>query len=630
MRPDLPLTRHGHDMTDIDLSTLFSESDAPLHLSNGQRNEGTTGSLRWVQDAFAGADCLFLRASTKARFRLAGDFRLLRCALGGWLLQNRDAVAASYWVPASAILRRISEQGHILQERAIEPDEFDLDTNGMAISFADVPAQWKLDAVIWRLGDASLVDEWQGYTPVETQGYFLLGSHTRYGKPADLYRHLVHGWVYEDRYAWPHKRRICSENDAHALYLILSGLQLVTGKRLYGVLKAQLLLSVLSRQTVDGGFRHGEWTEGMESHYRLHCSALHLMMDALNESDDPVVREALRRAAAFISDKRDETAVGPWFYHDELETTLAGMGRAPFKWWPGTALGKAPQNMLVLNTQLDTLVALDRYRRLTGDAQYGPIVDAGFAAARVVLGLRPMEWLYRLIFSAIDLTLLPTEQAAVLPAWQRLWKRVGWQLFIPRLPRLKTRYPRLVMPGGYIDRELSLQTWAYDYLAVNLMDLVRAAQGDQRDPLMPYVNGILDYCGRTGIARRWLEHKGRAYALGFLAEALVLLCLRESRPGLDAMLAESLLLCVERGLGLPPSLLGGNAEAQELPPANVPQAGHTDIVVANLSGAGRPACLVVNAGTSPIALNDALRSVPPAWRLPTEALPPGGWLRLEA
>ena len=141
------------------------------------------------------------------------------------------------------------------------------------------------------------------------------------------------------------------------------------------------------------------------------------------------------------------------------------------------ALGKSPQNMLVLNTQLDTLVALDRYGMLTGDAQYAPLVESGYRAARAVLALRPMEWLYRLVFSAIDLTLLPTGQAARLPLWQRLWKRIGWQVFVPRLPRLKTRFPRLVMPGGYIDRELSLQTWAYDYLAVNLMDLVRAARG---------------------------------------------------------------------------------------------------------------------------------------------------------
>jgi len=616
-------------MIDVDLSALFVEGDVRLRLCHGQRSNGKAARLSLLRDAFESASSLFLRGGDASRFRLEGDYRLMRCAAGGWLLHSRDSAAPSYWLPAPATLRRVGAQGHILEERSAEWGNFDLDSSRVEIAFAAIPEGWTLDAVVWRLGDGALIDELQTLVPVETQGYFLLGSHTRYGRPADLYRHLIHGWVYEDRYAWPHKRRVCSENDAHALYLIFSGLQRSTGKRVYGLLKTQLLLSVLSRQSEDGAFRHGEWTDGMESHYRLHCSAMHLMMDALTEADDPVVRTALARGMHFISDKHDTTAIGAWFYHDELETSETGMRRAPFKWWPGTALGKSPQNMLVLNTQLDTLVALDRYGTLTGDTQYAPLIDSGYEAARAVLLLRPMEWLYRLVFSAVDLTLLPTEQAARLPLWQRLWKRIGWQVFVPRLPRLKTRYPRLVMPGGYIDRELSLQTWAYDYLAVNLMDLVRVAHGTRSATFMPYIQGILDYCARTGIARRWLEHKGRSYAIGFYAEALYLQSLRESRPELDAMLADALVLCVRQRLGLPPSLPGGNAEAQAAS-HKVPQPARADIVVANLSCAERAACLVVNAGQHAIKLEDALCAVPAGWLIPVVELPPGGWLRMEA
>lgn len=616
-------------MTQFNLETFFAGEYAQLQMGAGQRSVDNSDSLRRMQDRFEGASCLFLRSSTTALFRLDGDYRLLRCTAGGWLLASRDPLASSYWLPVATTLRRVSEQGHILEERTAELDSFDLDITGAAISFAPPTEGWTLDAAIWRLDDSSLIDELQTFAPIETQGYFLLGSHTRYGKPADLYRHLIHGWIYENRYSWPHKRRICSENDAHALHLVLSGLQRATGKRIYGLLKAQLLLSVLSRQGEDGGFRHGEWTDGMESHYRLHCSAMHLMMDALNEEDDPVVRSALARAMAFISDKRDATEAGAWFYHDELETSVAGMRRAPFKWWPGTALGKSPQNMLVLNTQLDTLVALDRYGALTGDTQYASLVESGDQAARKVLSLRPMEWLYRLIFSAVDLTLMPTEQAACLPAWKRLWKRIGWQVFIPRLPSLKTRFPRLVMPGGYIDRELSLQVWAYPYLPINLMDLVRMAHGPRRSAYMPYIDGILDHCARTGIVRRLLEHKERAYALGFYAEALILHDIGAPRPEIDAMLAEALLLCVQHGLGLPPSLNGGNAEAQAVP-HRVPLPAHANIVVANLCRAERAACLVVNAGQHAITLEAALCAVPDGWTIQTKALLPGEWVRIEA
>ncbi len=619
-------------MTEFDLSTFFGGGDPHLRLIHGQRGHAQSVGMQRVRDAFEGANCVFLRANVAPGFQLDGNFALQRCAAGGWLLHSRDSAAPSYWLPAPATLRRTSTHGHILEERSVEWGNFDLDSSGVTIAFAAIPESWTLDAVIWKLDDSRLIDELQMLTPVENQGYFLLGSHTRYDKPADLYRHLIHGWVYEDRYAWPHKRRICSENDAHALHLVFSGLERATGKRIYGLLKNQLLLSVLSRQSEDGGFRHGEWTDKMESHYRLHCSAMHLMMDALSETGDPMVRTALAKGMHFISDKRDPTKVGVWFYHDELECTMSGMQRAPFKWWPGNALGKSPQNMLVLNTQLDTLVALDRYGSLTGDTQYEPLVESGYQAASTVLALRPMEWLYRLLFSAINLTLLPTEQAARLPLWKRLWKRIGWQVFVPRLPRLKTRYPRLVMPGGYIDRELSLQTWAYDYLAVNMMDLVRASHGARSAAFKPYIEGVLSYCTATGSARRWLEHKGRAYSVGFYAEALYLLCLRESHPELDASLADALLLCVRHQLGLPPSLLGGNAEARGAASRqqDVPQSALPEIIIANLNKNGQTACLVVNTGQHAIALKTALCSVPTDWHIPASILPPGAHLRIKA
>ena len=280
-------------MTDCDLVKFFAEGDPQLRLIHGQRTSSEVGGQPRVRDEFEGADCLFLRTATAPRYRLDGVYRLLRCPAGGWLLHSRNVAAPSYWLPTAATFRCVSKQGHILEEHAADLDSFDLDTVGVVVAFAPTPDGWALDAVIWRFNNPALIEELQTLAPIETQGYFLLGSHTRYGQPADLYRHLIHGRVYEDRYAWPHKRRICSENDAHALHLIINGLQRATGKRIYGLFKTQLLLSVLSRQSENGGFRHGEWTENMESHYRLHCSAMHLMMDALSENDDPVVLSAL-------------------------------------------------------------------------------------------------------------------------------------------------------------------------------------------------------------------------------------------------------------------------------------------------------------------------------------------------
>jgi len=200
---------------------------------------------------------------------------------------------------------------------------------------------------------------------------------------------------------------------------------------------------------------------------------MHMLMDALSECDDPALRQALERAAAFLSQQVDELDIGVWFLHDELEHRVETMRDAPFRWLPSRALGKSEANMLVLNTHLDATVALDRYAQVTGDARYRPLVAKSVRATRAALAMRPAEWLYRPIYKAIRRTFLPTSNGQQLSWHQRALKRVAWKYLLPLLPHIKTRYPRLVMPGGYIERELSLKIFASDYLPINLMDLLR-------------------------------------------------------------------------------------------------------------------------------------------------------------
>jgi len=99
----------------------------------------------------------------------------------------------------------------------------------------------------------------------------------------------------------------------------MSGLELATGKMIYGLLKRQLLFSVIARQAQDGGWYHGEWTDRMESHYRFHNGGMLLLEAALRERPDEVVSKALERAAHFISRCTDNTDLGLWFLHDSLK-----------------------------------------------------------------------------------------------------------------------------------------------------------------------------------------------------------------------------------------------------------------------------------------------------------------------
>lgn len=624
-------------MIERTLDQLFAGCEPHLQLSCGARWLAESDGMRRLCDVLDGASCLFLRTDTPIAVLLAGSFVLQRCASGGWLLRAHDRTSPSYWLPCPAVLRLVSAQGHVLQTQIADWDRFEFDATGVQIQFRPVPENWTLDVAIWRFDDQSYVEELQELAPAETPGYFLLGSHTRYGQPADLYLHLLHGHVYENRLSWPKYRKICSENDAHALYMILSGLKLATGKRLYGLLKVQLLLSVVDRQSENGVWRHGEWTDRMESHFRLHCSAMHMLMDALAEKEDPVVRAALERAAAFLSRQTDELDVGVWFLHDELERSAEAMREGPFRWLPSRALGKSESNMLVLNSHLDATIAVDRYREVTGDTRYRGLVDQAVSATRAVLSLRPAQWLYALVFRAIRMTFLPTPQAERLPLSLRAVKRIAWKYLIPILPRLKARWPRLAMPGGYIERELALLLFAHEYLPINLMDLLRYRRRFRDTSLDEVILAGIALVQDCHLTERWLEVKGMKYTVGFWAEALYQACLAWPDARYRALLAEAVLALERAKLGLPPSLLGANSEAVPLhEQVPTPVLDDDRIKVVNLSRSNTMEILLVNCSGVPVQPS-IVRNAPQglAWAagpsdemasdLPQEIVA-GGWL----
>lgn len=546
-------------------------------------------------DTLGSALCAFVRIAgpeSKLVLIARGAYLVEQCPAGGWLARSTVAGRA-YWLPQVPFSRTVGDQGHILAETHHAPEAVLIGSEGISVTLA-TPRDRVVDLIVWQLPN-EVAGELAQLSPIEKQRYFLWGSHTTYERPADLYLHLIFGHIYENRFSWPKYRRICSENDAHALYVLLRGLSAATGKRIYDLMMQQVLLSVLSRQGDDGGFHHGEWTEVMEAHFRLHCSAMHLLMDALAEHPDPMVRNALERAAAFLARQIDQLDPGVWFLHDELEHSVESMREGPFRWLLSRAFGKSEANMLVLNSHLDTTIALDRYAELTGDPQYRSLIVQANVATRRVLSQRPAELLYRVMFRAIRLTFLPTAAARQLPPHHRALKRIAWRYLIPLLPRLKARFPRLVMPGGYVDRELSLRIFAHEYMPINLMDLLRFKRRFPDEPVDGVILAGLELVHESRLFERWLEIKGREYAVGFWAEALYHACLLYTEPKFRSWLGEAALLLEARGMGLPSSLLGANAEA--VPPTDqtpTPLVDDAAIRVVNLCRAGVLEFLLVN------------------------------------
>ena len=551
-----------------------------------------------------GTSCTFLRFPAGDERDLVlhadGQLHLQACPQGGWLLLPRDAETPAYWIPTLPTLRRLDHLGHVLAERALALDGLGQSDKQWRLQ-VHLPTGWCLDCVVWRFEPErlALTARLEQPSNLERQPVFLWGSKVNCRLPTDLYRYLLHGELYTDDFVWPRKWKFHSEIDAQGIYVALDGLESATNDPLYGLFKRQVLYSVLLRQAKDGGWYHGEWTDLMESHYRLHNSAMSVLESGLDEYGDEAIRVALTKAAAFLSTCTDHTDIGTWFLHDSLERSVESMEimrqQTNTPWIPSRVLGKSPTNKLILNTHMDALVVLDRYAALTGDSTHDPLVRSGCEAARRLLGRRPAERLYRLLYRAVNLTLLPQEEAAALPAHLRIIKRLTWMYLLPRMHRIKRIFPRLAMPGGLIERHVAPMHYDINYHPVNVLDLARMHRRFPALDLRTVIDDAVTAVSASRVLTYWTEAKSRQFAVVVWADALYHLCLLDPSMLLRQQLARTMLLAIDAGLGMPPSLLGGDAEvverAQRQP---CPSALERRLRVANLGRGTTVELIVVN------------------------------------
>lgn len=612
-----------HDAQDdtCNFQQIFEPSANTIfqHVVNSKHFERVSWNISeqstFILDKFPdmkGATCCFGRfLSGKARsvqLVASGGHELVSCSSGGWLLKAFSASVPSYWIPQLPVLRKVDAHGRILAEEKVAIVEFKTTSSDFSVVIT-IPEGMHLDMTIWcfKAGDSNIVEELEKPLALEKQSVYFWTSETGYQAPADLYLYLVHGQIYTNSYRWPQKWKMCSDLDAYGLYVTFNGLEPATNKVLYKLFKRQVLFSVIARQAEDGAWYHGEWTDCMESHYRFHNGAMLTLEAALKEHPDKVVSDALKRGAEFIAQKTDNTELGLWFLHDSLEDDVEMMEEMcrvnGSNWIKAPILGKSVTNKLIFNTHVDTLVTLDHYRNVTGDEQYAEKVDSACKAALGMLALRPAETIYRIIYRAIKLTLLPTSEAEKLPVVLRAFKRISWMYIAPNLFRIKNIYPRLMMPGGYIERQLGMGHYDINYHSINLLDIARLWRCFPDEDLAQTVDEAIEAVSKSSILDYWAEKAPRHKSLVEWVDALYHLCMLKKDASYRKLLAEGMIKIEDTKIGLPPALLGGDPEAVSMS-QRIPVPSPTDLRlrIANLSSADHMEMLVVNAASESLEL----------------------------
>ena len=594
---------HSIPLTSIFKSTTPTDT---IQIIGAKRSVHEFEGGQLLIDQFDKGKCAFLRLKNNLNVELIVDnpYKFQELKSGGYLGKPKANNQPYLWLPDLPKTRQINIDNCILSEQLAPVYSITWD-NKNDLSFQMHGSENSvIDGIIWQFDEGFSTDEIISLLPAESQGYFLLGSHGCVNKPADLYRHLIHGAVYDLRYSWPHNKKCFSENEAHALYTVFSGLEKVTGKALYRYFQQQLVLSLIQRQSDDGGWYHGMWTDSSECHYRLQTSGVHLLMDEFQRTNCPQVRLALQKAVNFLSKTTDQLDCGIWFLHDSLELSEQAMNRGPFKWIANKTLGKSASNMLVLNTHLDITIALNRYGQITGDNQYQDLVVSALNSTRAVLGLRTADWLYKPLFWAIGLTMLPTGKASKLSLPIRAIKRFAAEYLIKKLPDIKARFPRLVMPNGYIDRELSLRTWAIDYQPINLMDLARHAYAFPQAFDETILDKAIEFTQTSGLIKRYRDlPPNLRYSVGFWSEALYYRCLAKSDIKYRQWLVEAMLESHDLKFGMSPSLSGTNGEAIPFnEQVDLPLVHNPELLMANLSCGQHKELLLVNTSDKPVTV----------------------------
>lgn len=509
--------------------------------------------------------CEFIRTGIRGEeyFLLVvpGEYDLLMTKGAGWFLRSRLSGTPHYWLSLQPAARTYDGLGRIVSEAVLPVVKVDREGDESYALFS-VPSGYAcIESVVWTLpSNSDLLDELHNLSGWESQRMFMWGSHTEYSGPCDLYNYVIHGVLYENRWSAPeYKWKAFAEVDAFSLFIALDSMYKTTGKKMYELMKTQVVFSVIFHQDSDGAWRQGLLTDLPEEHYRYQCSAIHMLCADYEQTGDMTVLDALRKAVDYMKVQCESLTVGRWYLHDSLEKSVGKGQRGPASFHVSNKLGKSASNMLVLNTHLDAILALHRFEEVTGEGGLDEEIMSGVDAALAVLGLRSADIIYRLLFSFIELTFYPARAAREFFYPVRVMRRLARIIFIPLIPVIKKYFPRFVMPNGYIDRDLAVNHFCYVYHSINTMDLLRFQLRFPEKALDDVIDKAIDLAQRVRLPEQWVESRDTEYAAGFWTEAMYLECLRNRKRD-RAVLAQAVMALLDSGQGLPPSLLGYNSE----------------------------------------------------------------------
>jgi len=374
------------------------------------------------------------------------------------------------WIPKDPVSRRYDSHGRIEQKADLNveiqssPNQLKLTTTGKA------GHKLEFGIVFFTRDIQSFKDQITNCAPIElrkvakTHWFF-------YENIRNVWDYLVNDGIFSCQNLG-HKSLWQSQNPAYALYYYLTYLYDQTGKKIYRLLCDFIAYVVMLSLPENGRWRHGIWTDIMETHMVYQAAGIHVLLSYYERTRQSIfLQKAVSIMDYLISaaDKLTEDEI--WFLHDSLELNVQDAELHYKNLKLSTAFGKSRSNTLCLNSHIWTLTTLHRLNQLAPSQQYSDYFEKGLGALKRVLQAEPAGILYSTAYKPRDILVklsVKTQNRLI----KRLTKMYSEGLKQYILPHLKKFFPRLSMPNGFIERDLSATCLSDFYHHLNIKDML--------------------------------------------------------------------------------------------------------------------------------------------------------------
>jgi len=411
------------------------------------------------------------------------------------------------WIPAEPV-SRIYDKNNRIENAKKSPFQLNTQPDTLRLDLKGSPGR-KIEfaVVIFANSIENFKKEILDCEPIELRKV-TRSDWFYYEGAKNVWDYFINGTFFNSRHkvqkrAWP------GQNIPFVLYHYLDLLSRQTKKQIYGLLCDLIAYSVMLSLPDDGRWRHGIWTDIAETHAAHQVAGIHLLLSYYQRTAAEIfLKKAALAADYLISIAADLTGDKTWFLHDSLETNPDDAARF-YKLFDSTAFGKATSNTLCINTHIATLTALHRLNQIDPSDKYSTCFEKGLNALKKVLQANPCNFLFSSAYRPRDLLVrLCTKKENKIT--KKLLK--VWTLILMRhlLPFLKKKYPRLIMPNGFIERDLAYSALSDFYHFRNLEDILILYNLTNADWLLKIVKKSVKYTVQSRLAEYVLTREPKA------------------------------------------------------------------------------------------------------------------------